>query len=283
MMVARSRLAPALARYGMAAARTAYANRRGIYRAATTVQRAFRTARRNRAMQRRRRPVQNVRARIGNPVGRDTSRRTQVWQTLPSSQRFDRTLYAYDCCNIEQGTAPNQRTRDILNFRGVKICMDILNTTDPDRPVFFNWAMISPKSNTFIDKAQWFRSNADNRITSFDDPNLTSMDYHCRSINTDAFNVITHKRHILAPRTSGGQYTGKTNLRVMRYVKISRQVRYNSFEIPNSDPKEFVEKCTTPIFFCYWVCREGYGGETEPVDSVVVDLRLVSYFRNPRE
>jgi len=283
MMVARSRLAPTLARYGMAAARTAYANRRGIYRAATTVQRAFRAARRNRAMSRRRRPVQPARTRIGNPVGRDTSRRTQTVQVLPSVQQFDRTLFAYNVTAIEQGTNPNQRTRDIVNFRGIKICMDILNTTDPDRPVFFNYAVLSPKSDTFIDKAQFFRSNADNRITSFDNPNLTSMDYHCRGLNTDVFNILTHKRFIMAPRQSGGQFSGKTNVRVMKYVKVSRQVRYNQFEKPNTDPQEFEEKCTTPIFFCWWCAREGYGGETEPADSVVIDLRIISYFRNPRE
>jgi len=283
MMVARSRLAPTLARYGMAAARTAYANRRGIYRAATTVQRAFRAARRNRAMNRRRRPVQNPRQRIGNPVGRDTSRRTQTVQVLPATQKSDRTLYAYDVTAIEQGTLPNQRTRDIVNFRGIKICMDVLNVTDPNRPVFFNWAVISPKAANYIDELQFFRSNADNRAVNFDNATLTSMDYHCRGLNTDEFNIICHKRSILAPLSSGGQFSGKTNKRVMSYIKIARQIRYNSFRIPDTDPPEQEEKCTSPIFFVWWCAREGYGGETAAEDSVVVDLRIISYFRNPRD
>lgn len=281
-MVARSRLAPTLARYGMAAARTAYANRRGIYRAATVVQRAFRTARRNRAMAARRRPAQPARARIGTPVGRETSRRTQVAQVLPLDQKSDRTLYTYNCTALEQGTNPNQRSRDVVNFRGIKICMDILNTTDPDRPIFFNYAILSPKGRNYIDQDVFFRSNSAERAIAFDNPNNTSMDYHCRNLNNDEFNIVTHKRFILAPIGSGGQFTGKTNRRVMRWVKIARQVRYNVIS-DGGDPPNYEEKCTTPIFFVWWCAREGYGTEEPPADSVVIDLRIVAYFRNPRD
>lgn len=268
----------------MQAARAAYANRRTIYRAATTVQRAFRTARRNRAQNARRRnpnTPQAARMRIGTPVGTCTSRRRETVRLLPAGQKSDRTLYAYDVTAIPQGTGQDERDRDLLNFRGIKICWDVINTTDPIRPVFVNYAVVSPKNQAFIDESQFWRSNATNQALRWDEPTLSSMDYHCRAINTDKYNVLTHKRFILAPVDSNGQWAGTCNRRVMRYVKVKRQVRYNLFS-NGEDPPTNVEKCTTPIFFIWWCCREGYGGETDAADAVVCDLRVVSYFRNPR-
>lgn len=254
------------------AAATAYANRATLNRAATIAQQAYRRYRRNRAQNaRRQRPVQ----RIGNPVGRETARRTQVTQLLPADQKDDRTLYQYDITRITQGNAPNQRTRDIINFRGFKICMYILPTAVPQVPVFCNVAVISPKNNVVISPQAFFRSNAEERGVSFDNETLTALDYYCRPINSDEFNIISHKRFRLAPTDSTGQFTAKCNRTFMRYYKIRRQIRFTRVGE--------LEVASTPIYVCLWFAREGYGAETGPEPAVNVDMRIISYFRNPRD
>lgn len=129
---------------------------------------------------------QPARARIGTPVGRETSRRIQVYQRLPiGSPILTRTLSASAVTEIPQGDEPQQRSRDLVNFRGVHICMDVINATSPQIPLYFNYALVNPKNNLGIDERLFFRSNASNRALPFADPNLTGLDYWCRALNNE--------------------------------------------------------------------------------------------------
>lgn len=267
------RMASGLTRYAWHAANNpAFRNT-----AARVIQRIYRGARARYIANRMRRRIngraprrQPARMRIGMPVGRDRSRHTQTNRVL--DLRNDRTLYQYDISQIEQGPNPNQRQRDMVNFRGTRICLNAINITN-DR-IFLNYAIVSPKSNVVIDPAEFFRSNAAQRGVPFDSPDLSSMDYHCRPLNTDVLNVVTHKRIIL-----NRDITGTASARaatVMRYVKIRRQLRYANFDGE-------IEFCTTPIYFIWWCAREGGGPAETPDSSVRIDLRLISYFRNPRD
>jgi len=219
---------------------------------------------------------QGARKRIGMPVGTSTARHTQVGQVLPVTAQGNRELYSKEITAIEQGVEPNERNRDILNFRGVKICCLFRNTAN-DSCLFLNYAVISPKIANNVGLQGFFRSNANQRAVDFDDTaNLTSMDYHCRNINSDLYNIITHKRLKLAARQATTQNVGGYTARVMRYIPIKRQLRYDQIG-------ELGEKCTTPIFFIWWYDIEGLGVGVSPnsYDYLMTDLRLITYFRNP--
>lgn len=218
---------------------------------------------------------QAARKRIGTPVGRDTARHTQVGQVLPIGTQAARNLFSKEITAVTQGPAPNQRNRDILNFRGVKICCNFMNTSATYN-LFVNYAIISPKTGIDIELERFFRSNDQERGVDFDNPNLTSMDYHCRSINTDKYNIVTHKRITLASESAVRQNGNKSYSRqVMRYIPIKRQLRYENLG------GELGEKCTTPIYFVWWYDVEGQGTEPETFALLNTDLRLISYFRNP--
>jgi len=237
--------------------------------AAPIIQRAYRKYRGRRARK------QPARTRVGMPVGTATARVQQVQQTLPIANQTSRTQYVREITDIAQGTAPNERNRDIVNFRGVKICCNFINESLGVN-LFVNYAIISPKSGIDVDEQDFFRSHVANRGVDFNSPNLTSMDYKCRNINTDRYNIITHKRLTLASQNAALQNGSlRYSYQVMRYVKIQRQLRYNNL----SD--ELGEKCTTPIFFIWWYDAEGLGTEAETVEVLNTDLRLMAYFRNP--
>jgi len=221
---------------------------------------------------------QSNRSRIGTPVGRGTARHTQTGQVSPTGNQANRSLFVRNITDIQQGTNPNQRNRDIVNFRGVKICCDFMNV-GVNVDIFVNYALVSPKAGITVDLERFFRSNAAERAIDFDDQGLTAMDYHCRAINADIYNIITHKRLRLARQSAEVQNGNFTySRRVMRYVPIKRQLRYQDLG------GGLGEECTTPIFFIWWYDVEGNAaGENaiEPVDVLKTDLRLITYFRNP--
>jgi len=237
--------------------------------AANVIRRGFRSYRL------RRRSRQPARTRVGMPVGTATARVQQVNQVLPIANQTSRTQYIREITDIAQGSAPNERNRDILNFRGVKICCNFINESLGVN-LFVNYCIISPKSGIDVDEQDFFRSHVANRGVDFNSPNLTSMDYHCRNINSDRYNIITHKRLKLASQNASLQNGSlRYSYAVQRYVKIQRQLRYNNL----SD--ELGEKCTTPIFFVWWYDAEGLGTEADQVEVLNTDLRLMAYFRNP--
>jgi len=243
--------------------------RGGARYAASRIQAAWRSRRRNA----RRQPA---RARIGTPVGSARARFTQVHQDNTLILKNSRTLYVHEISDIEQGQLPNQRNRDLLNFRGVRLCLYWQNDIN-NRQLFVNMAVLSPKTGITIDEENFFRSNAQERGLNFEEPNLTAMDYHCRPINADKYNIITHKRFVLAsPNNELNCGNLRASIRVMKYIKIKRQLRYQQlFEGP--------ETCTTPIFFCWWCEQEGAPAESEQIPSCKIDHRIIAYFRNPRD
>lgn len=277
------------------------AARHTAYRAANTIYRAYRrysarrrTTPRRTVRQNPNRQARNVRARIGMPVGSDTCRRQMVG-FFPSDlgDSLDtRTLYAWDLTNISQGDEPNQRTRDIVNFRGIKICADFVNTAvSPPEPVPGNrplvtlvrWAIVSPKYSTTIQQNSFFRSYGANRNVKFDHESLTYMDYYCRPLNIDAMHVITGGKFYLNNEVAyAAALHGKMDRKIMKYIPIKRQLRYILGD-------ENVEFCSTKIYFICWCDVAGapaQGTDPEPpiiTNAIRLDLKLVAFFRNPKD
>lgn len=267
--------AAAIARYGM----RAFMNPRFRNFAARRIQSAWRSAKARYTVSRMRRRItgkQPARARIGNPIQRQPSRKRNTVQFVPvnPSPWQTRSLYQYDLTGIPQGDNLTQRTRDIINLKGFKICASFQNKAI-DRQLFVNYALLNPKNNVVCEEIAFFRSYGDDRGIQFNSPNLTAMDYHCRPINTDQFNIISHKRFKLASANSSVQNNVSHERRVMRYIKCKRQLRYTRFDVDS-------EFCSTPIYFVWWCDFEGNGTEVEPQSDVVtVDLRILTYYSNP--
>jgi hypothetical protein len=203
-----------------------------------------------------------------------------------------RTLYTWDLTNISQGDEPNQRTRDIVNFRGVKICAAFINTAlspptpaPGNRPLLVNvrWAIVSPKYSLTVQENAFFRSYGANRNIKFSHESLTYMDYYCRPLNIDSMHVIAAGKFPLNNEVAwASANAGKQEKKIMRYVPIKRQLRY----VLGEENQEF---CSTKLYFICWCDVAGtpaQGEDMDPpitTDAVALDMKLVSFFRNPKE
>lgn len=275
------RMAGGLTRYAYAALN----NPRFRNTAARVIQRVYRGARARYQVSRLRRRqagrgarTQPARARIGNPIQRNPARRRNTLFLIPGGTPFStKTLYTYEITGIPQGPEITNRTRDIINLKGFKICANFLNQRTNDN-VFLNYAILNPKNDLVVTGDAFFRSYGLDRGLPFDSNELTSMDYHCRPINTDQFNIISHKRIKIAAKSSDLQNVAPSAIRVMRFVKCKRQLRWTRFTPEEGEPFEF---CSTPIYFVWWCSIEGKPNEAASDEALLVDCRIHTYFSNP--
>lgn len=187
----------------------------------------------------------------------------------------ERTLYIKEVCRIDQGTGITDRNRDALFLSGTKVCMNIFNATDVGC-IFFNWCIIRPKSGTYPDASQWFRSNGEERSLSFTEDSLSANDYHCRPLNPDDKYILCHYRYKIAPEATGNWGNLQQSINVDKWQAIKKIMYYKQVG-------EGLERCTTPYFLCYWCAAEGGGNNLDHtnIDCANLDLRIISYFRNP--
>lgn len=267
------------------------------YRAANTIYRAYRRySARRRATPRRifrnpNRQAKNVRVRIGMPVGSNTCKRAGIARSGVDAVYNTRTLYTWELTNIDQGDAPNQRERDILNFRGVKICADFINKaispptpTPGNRPLllYVRWAVVSPKYSLAVQQNAFFRSYGSNRNIRFGHEGLSYMDYYCRPLNIDAMHVLSTGRFMLNNEVAwAAANPGKQAKKVMKWIPVKRQIRYVLGD-------EDVEFASTKLYFIMWCDVAGTAEQGEDIaptiyeDVLALDMKLVSFFREPK-
>lgn len=228
-----------------------------MYRTAQYLARAERGATKIARWYRRRRAFKSaVRRNVGERVGSSNSKGVRTQSIGAPTNMVERQLYSELIVmpqrNITSGEARNERERDVINIRGIKICQDFetIATGAGDNHMYLNVALISNKHNpqsASINNNRFFRGRDDARGQDFD--SLSSgIDYHCRPINTDEWNIFFHTRRVLSnPRLNITD--GKTFARVMKYVKINRQIRFDQDGEPS-----------TRFFLVYWcalACSEG--------------------------
>lgn len=184
-----------------------------------------------------------------------------------------RTLYSHVLNDTPQGLALDERQRQIINLRGLKICMDVSNSNN--RPMHFNWAIVSPKNQEDTNlTSRFFRGNGTTRSIDFG-VNLQSAEFSCNPINADKYVVLTHQRHLLGvPKNSNQDFadTRQSYLRVDRYIKIGRQFRFAG----NGDNYD-------KLLLVYWF--DGMlnaGGQLSIPQAAQMSLNCVSYFRDTR-
>lgn len=291
--MAQAIVARSLARGGWQLARRTYARNPRFFnaaasRAAGVIARAWR--RRRATMRRvRRRVNQHPRLRIGHPVGAQTVRRRVClsdsgWDGGGPVLKNTKSLYDYVVTEIPQGYGPDERLRDLVNFRGIQIRMVVKNELDDDN-LLFNYALISPKNEYVVTSTDFFRSLSNQRGTDFDNQNLYAMDYFMRPINADKFNILMHKRMKVGHKGTKITSTALSSTsNRMHYIRIKRQLRYG--KIFEDEQGNVTEACLTPIYFVYWATMEATGttAQGDPIrNCFFVQLNLNCYFKNPRE
>lgn len=214
-----------------------------------------------------------VRRRIGMRVGVGNSKRDADVTTFPVSTR---TLYDTPLLNLTKGTAIDNRERDLINFRGCKICLSFVNDVSTYSPngekLFWNMAIISPKdetTKTTFTTTKFFRGSGSTRYHAFDN-NLTALEFRCLPINTDEFNVLKHKRMVLAPYSA---VDGTNNKMIEFYWSLNRQIRYE-------DGTAFPEG--KQVYLVQWFDTQNSAAASVP--RLVGDMqeRVVKYFREPK-
>ena len=264
------------------AARMAYTYRKPIYRGAKRVGRAL-----YRAAKKRKYRVSNVGQRIGTATAKTYE--TQYGQVNSPT----RELNAYDMCFLPKTSSQNDannRQRGLVNMRGFKVCMEIVNKSAV--PMYLNLAVISPtgKNNGFTVNnagqdseaifAKFFRDQgtSNDRYKNFSSA-LSALELRCLPINTDEWTVLKHKRMLLGrvpeelPGT-GTLFTQRANFKTFEFYKrISRQIMYDSGSGTSAEQ---------PVYLVWWADQWGTPGGGAQQDIIDYNLRVIKYFKEPK-
>lgn len=204
-------------------ARFAYDNRREAAHAARVIQRAAKRAAKYAYARNKPRAADKV----GEPVGSGNTKRGLTVFEGPTLKPT-RTLHFNNILDIARGIQVDERTRDIINVRGFKLCMEIKSLTasvSPGDQLLFNVAVISPRDSTSTSVTDFFRNNSgDSRGTDFS-TGLTSTEFHCLPINSDKYHVLMHKKVVLGDSLND---VNPSHVFIDEYIKIDRQFRFDS-------------------------------------------------------
>lgn len=218
---------------------------------------------------------------IGERPGSTSAKKYEAQYDTTTATYNTRTLWSDDISQLPKttGTAGelDSRQRDIANLRGIKFCYEVRN--DRSEPMYFNWAVISPKNSdvTSIPTADFFRDWTTARAIAFSNT-LTGNDFHCRPINTDLYDVITHKRYVLAAANESATNASYTSNRsnyvnIMKYIKIGRQFRYDA---GSSDAEG------RRLFVVFWGDFWGRNSGSTGTSNIFMNRRAILYFREPK-
>lgn len=210
---------------------------------------------------------------VGDPIGKHETNRALV-RTSSVVLRNTRTLYSGDLIDIVRATDHeiDERHRDIINLKGVKLCLEVKNTQD--RPMYFNFAIVVPKydqSLNIVPTNDFFRNNQNGRGTDFS-TGLSSLEMHCLPINTDTYTILWHKRCMLGP-DGGANFNsaGPPNYMILsKWISVNRQIRFEANNPVNGR-----------IQYVFW----GDLMESAPADPAVTNAislseHHVAYYRN---
>lgn len=230
-----------------------------------------------------------MRRRIGEPVGKSTSKRFTTID-LDAAGRDSRRLYIREMTQIPQDLTGNnidERQRYMINLRGFKICCELRNTGGV--PLLFNMAVVSPKGqksdleqNPILSvgtavEPDFFRGNGNTRAVAFDGGALNSNDFHCRPINADQFTILMHKRMIIGQNSNNGTWgeQQRNSYRfVMKYIPIKRQIRYDT---------NGADSCQSgKIFLIYWYDQMQSVTGAASVNVLNMSERYITYFKEPK-
>lgn len=293
------------ARYGIASApyiKQALKSRKAYLKYGAAANEAFHMAynrlkkskRLRRAIGRKRARTQKRRAtkttkRMKGELGDPIKTKTECKQVMHLSNGYaaenTRTLYYNQLIKSSQRSSllRNAREQDVINVRGVSIEFTISHSKA--FPLCMNVAVVCPKNNATPTTTGFFRNmidSVDYRATDFS-ITKNQMEFHKLPINTDEYQVYTHKRFIMNPaeRASPGFPTltefynaARPNWKTMSmYIPINRRFTFDAGtdEYPNNGN----------LWLLYWADRMGNAGSM-PVETQVfyTQYKIVTSFKD---
>lgn len=218
--------------------------------------------------------------RIGYRPGFANALTKELEKTVSAPEALStRTLYTKELTNIAKETTGDEidrRNRDLVNIRGVKLCMQFQNENSVNLHMYVNVAIISPKDcNTTPTTTEFFRSFGASRSEDFDPATMTAIMSHYRGINRDIYDVIMHKRMRLGPSIDDSCAMTNPRVKVLRrYVKIGRQFRFKGSTASPSGRS---------LWLVYWCDKSNNLTSDTPVaNQVFVQHDTALYFRESK-
>ncbi|AKV62271.1 putative capsid protein [Heravirus camaronis] len=216
-----------------------------------------------------------IRRTMGKRVGQGTAKVMKRDSALTNTN--GKTLYSVPLIRILKNTAGEEdftkRTRDIVNFRGIKVCFWWRN--ELTLKSFLHVAFVVPKNDPFLTASgelaitDFFRGVDGSRRSQNFEPTLNWMEVNCLPINADIYRILSHKKYSIAPNTSTD---GKDEFLMEKYIPISRQIAFDNL-LPTN--QEYPRK---NIYMCWWVTGEGNGTGNHGK----FQWRTVQYFKEPK-
>lgn len=199
------------------------------------------------------------------------------------------TLYTEPLVIISRDSSTselNERSRDVINLRGVKLCFELRNIDV--QPIYVNMAIVKFKPNfagqpsqstaeALSTVADLFRSDGGNtRSVDFNRSTLTGLQMRCLPLNKDVMEIFMHQRLQLNGNSPDSpdfnrQY-GSNYLTFEKWVPIKRRVTFRS------------ETGTIPedgnIHLIYWFTEFGATAGAPFNDVGRLSMRIVTYWHN---
>ena len=240
-------------------------------RAANKIRRTYRRYRRKRQA--------FSKSRIGEPVGTSSSKQYHIASDqIQFATRSLEFLLLTDFPKQTSAQEVNARERDIVNCRGIRICMLFRNLVA--NALFLNVAVVYKKDNGTPDTDNFFRSKTLNTRSQNFDTTLTGLEFHCLPINTDEYVILRHKRYKLLQKSNGvnagneQDNRGSSMLNLKWYIKMRRQFRFDDF---NPRP---IDGAVHLVYWCD-TCISGGGSPSSPL-ACELTRSVVTYAREPQ-
>lgn len=211
---------------------------------------------------------------IGNAPGTANCKRALGTEVSTISTR---DLQAINLVSLAKTTSNEitGRQRDLVDFRGSKICMQLAN--ESTKPLCVNVAVVHPKDVQSVSQVNFFRGYGTERSQDFSN-NLSANEFHCLPINSDIYTVLIHKRFMLDPVESASPTfssgSGKSYRDLQFYVSLKRQLRY----VHNGPDNTMAETGNT---YLVWWCDEFLdpSGATGTAGAMRCDVKVYKYFK----
>ena len=211
---------------------------------------------------------------VGNPGGQP--HKQDLISNTSGIIRNSRVLYQTDLTAIVKNDTNNdinKRERQLVFVVGFNVCLEIQNISSS--ALYFNIAVIAPKCVTGVGlETDFFRGYENERSVDFDPMTLTSLDFHCRPINTDRYTILKHQKLLLSKFESSTQDGGNRTAYTVNdmWIPLNRQIRYEHTSSNSS---------CDPVYMVFWMDKFSTGAGSSPAVGVAtVGQQCRTVFKN---
>ncbi|AKV62290.1 putative capsid protein [Mytilus sp. clam associated circular virus] len=213
---------------------------------------------------------------VGTRIGSSLAKCDQVEDNFSATTK---ELYQYKLLDLAKNNNADDtqvRNRDVVNFRGIKLCINTTNTTTtgtiyPNRHLHCHYAVVSPKAldaTQAVPYGHFFRSQGEvgKRGKDFG-VDLNGMDFQCLPINTDLYTIHQHYRFKLNKAANSSTSPEKL---YEKYLNLNRQVRYEN----TGDKPEGKN-----VYLLIWFSFIDEAGGTAGIPCADTKLRITRFFK----